>query len=216
MRTKTTTNSGKREITDLLARNARVGPGQKRLNIKDAIVQGFTLRVTASGAKTFALMMRDSTGRNRTCTIGIYPELSVKEARRMAEKIRHGVRYDGIIDARPSGEEARSGLTFRELLDEVELVFARTKGAGGGAASKGNMRAATEAIFEGLLDRPVESLTEHDLADCASGYKPRRPLKGKTTANGQVSRALSYLSPVFDWAAIAASSRRSEQAASVA
>ncbi len=204
MRTKTATTSGKREITDLLAWNAKAEPGQKRLNIKDAIVQGFTLCVTSSGAKTFAMMMRDSTGRNRTYTIGTYPELSVKEARRMAEKIRHGARYGGIIDAQPTGEEARSGATLRDLLDDVEPVFAQTKKGWrprGGETSKSNMRAGIEAVFEVLLDRPVEVLTEYDLAACASGYKPRRPLKGKTTANGQVSKALSYLSPVFDWAA---------------
>lgn len=51
----------RKEITDLLARNAKVGPGQSRLNIKDTVVQGFTLRVTAAGAKSFAMMMRDAT-----------------------------------------------------------------------------------------------------------------------------------------------------------
>lgn len=202
MRTKTA-KEARREITDLLARNAKTEPGQTRLNIKDSVVQGFTLPVTARGTKTFALMLRDGTGRNRTYTIGTYPELSV-EARSMAERIRHGVRYGGIIDARPNGEEARCGLTLRELLDEVEPIFALKKKGWrprGGQTSKSNMRAAIEAVFEGLLDRPVEALTEHDLADCANGYKPRRPLKGKTTANGQVSRALSYLSSVCDWAA---------------
>lgn len=203
MRTKTA-KKARREITDLLVRNAKTEPGQTRLNIKDSVVQGFTLRVTAGGAKTFAMMMRDSTGRNRTYTIGTYPELSVKEARRMAEKIRHGVRYGGIIDAQPTGQEAMSGLTLQELLDEAERVFARTRKGWrprGGQTSRSNMRATIDAVFEALLDRPVEVLTEHDLAACASGYKPRRPLKGKTTANGQVSRALSYLSPVLDWAA---------------
>jgi Arm DNA-binding domain len=117
----------RKEITDLLARNAKTGPDQSRMNIKDTVVQGFTLRVSSSGAKSFAMMMRDTTGRNRTYTIGSYPELSVKEARSMAEKIRHGVRYGGVINAAPTGEEAVSDLTLRQLLDEVEPAFAKTK-----------------------------------------------------------------------------------------
>jgi integrase len=203
VRTKTD-EKAQREITDLLARNAKTRPGQTRLNIKDKVVQGFTLRVTAKGAKTFAMMMRDSTGRNRTYTIGTYPELSVKDARTRAEKIRYGVRYDGVVCAQPNGEEAKSDLTLRGLLDEVEPVLAGTKKGWrprGGEGSKSNMRATIECVFDAVLDRPVEFLTEHDLADCARDYKPRRPIKKKKTANGQVSRALAYLSTVLDWAA---------------
>jgi hypothetical protein len=73
------------------------------------------------------MMMRDTTGRNRTYTIGSYPQLSVKEARSMAEKIRHGVRYGGVINPAPTGEEAVSDLTLRQLLDGVEPAFAKTK-----------------------------------------------------------------------------------------
>lgn len=193
----------RKEITDLLVRNAKTAPGQSRLNIKDTVVQGFTLRVTAAGAKSFAMMMRDATGRNRTYTIGSYPELSVKEARSMAEKIRHGVRYGGVIDPAPTGEKAPSDLTFRQLLGEVEPTFGKIKKGWrprGGAQSKSNMRSTIETVFAPLLDRPIEALSAHDLAECAAGYLPVRPLKGKATANGQVSRALSYLSTALDWA----------------
>lgn len=114
------TNQVRKEITDLLARNAKTAPGQSRLNIKDSIVQGFTLRVTATGAKSFAMMMRDSSGRNRTYTIGSYPELSVKVARSNAEQIRHGVRYGGVADLAPAQQEAPSAVTLRELLKEAD------------------------------------------------------------------------------------------------
>jgi hypothetical protein len=45
----------------------------------------------------------------------------------MAEKIRQGVRYGGVINPSPTGEEAVSDLTLRQLLDEVEPAFAKTK-----------------------------------------------------------------------------------------
>jgi hypothetical protein len=193
-----------KEITDLLARNAKTAPGQSRTNIKDSVVQGFTLRVTSSGAKSFALMMRDSAGQNRTFTIGTYPEVSVKDARSIAERMRHQVRYEGMINVTRTGKEAPSPITLRELLDEVQPIFAKTmKGwrARGGPKSKANMRSTIETVFASLLDRPVEGITELELAKCANSYKPLRPLKGKQDANGQVSRAMSYLAPVLDWAA---------------
>jgi hypothetical protein len=54
-----TEKKSRKETTDLLARNAKTEPGRRRTNIKDTVVQGFTLRVTAAGAKSFAMMMRD-------------------------------------------------------------------------------------------------------------------------------------------------------------
>ena len=62
------------------------------------------------------------------------------------------------------------------------------------------MRSTIETVFVPLLDRPIEALSAYDLAECAADYVPARPLKGKKTANGQVSRALSYLSTALDWA----------------
>ena len=193
----------RKEITDLLARNAKTRPGQSRMNIKDTVVQGFTLRVTANGAKSFALMMRDAAGRNRTFTIGSYPELSVKEARSMAERVRHAVRYEGVVNPAPAGGESISNVTLRQLLDEAQLVFAKFKKGWrprGGPGSKSNMRSTIETVFCILLDQPIEALSAHDLAERAGNYVSIRPIKGKCTANGQVSRALSYLSSVLDWA----------------
>ncbi|WP_420584865.1 tyrosine-type recombinase/integrase [Ruegeria sp.] len=95
-------------------------------------------------------------------------------------------------------------ITLRELLDEVQPVFAKTKKSWrprGGAESSAYTRNAIERVFAPLLDKTVEALTAEEIAVVANGYKPVRPLKGKTSANGQVSRALSYLSPVLDWAA---------------
>jgi integrase len=62
------------------------------------------------------------------------------------------------------------------------------------------MRSTIETVFAPLLDRPIEALSALDIAERATGYAPVRPLKGKETANGQVSRALSYLSTALGWA----------------
>ncbi|WP_340109954.1 integrase family protein [Pikeienuella sp. HZG-20] len=192
----------KKEITELLAKHAKTDA--KRLNIKDTVVQGFTLRIGRSGAKSFAMMMRDKSGRNRTYTVGGYPEFSVKEARAMAERIRHGVRYGGVSAPTRTGDEQRSSVTLGDLLDEAQPIFAASRKGWrprGNPGSKSNMRSTIETVFAPLLSDPVEALTEEDIARAIRTYTPSRPIKGKTTANGQISRAMSYLAPVLDWAA---------------
>jgi spermidine/putrescine transport system permease protein len=47
-------------------------------------------------------------------------------------------------------------------------------------------------------------MAETDLAGIANSHTRGRPAEGKTTANGQVSRAMSYIGPVFDWAVVEA------------
>lgn len=192
----------KKEITELLAKHAKTDA--KRLNIRDTVVQGFTLRVGSSGTKSFAMMMRDNFGRNRTFTIGGYPEISVKEARAMAEKIRHGVRYGGVSAPARNGDQQHSRVTLNDLLDEAEPIFAVSRKGWrprGNPGSKSNMRATIETVFTPLLSAPVEALTEEDVARAIRAYTPSRPINGKTSANGQISRAMSYLAPVLDWAA---------------
>ncbi|WP_170593070.1 tyrosine-type recombinase/integrase [Ruegeria arenilitoris] len=194
--------SNKVEITDKTAKYAEVR--SKRYHIKDTKVEGFTLRVMPSGRKTMAAMVRDHQGKMCTITIGAYPEMSIKEGRERCRKIAYGLKYGGDEFEMPVGAEKGDPTTLKQLLNEVQPVFATNKKGWrprGGAESKSNMRSTIECVFSKLLCKPVEGITETDLAACASAYKPKRPLNGKSSANGQVSRALAYLAPVCDWAA---------------
>jgi len=189
------------EITDLLVRNTK--PGLKLINLKDTKVEGFTLRVYPSGTKSWALMMRDTSGDFRTFTIGRYPDLSVKDARRIAEQLRHEVRYDGVTTPTKTGKAPKDPTTLGQLIKEVQPVFAvNRKGwrPRGSSETKGNSHATILAVFKPLLNNPVETITEHDIARVVNEHKRQRPTE-KKTANGQVSRAMSYLSSVLDWAA---------------
>lgn len=175
-----------------------------RIQITDARTPGLKLRVSRTGHKSFAMMIRDRAGKYTTITIGTYPDLSLKEAREIAYQIRVDIKTKGL--AKPSAPAIAKfeKITLRELLDEVQPVFAKSKKSWrprGGPESTAYTRNTIDRVFAPLLDRPVETLAAEDFAMVANTYKPARPLKGKTTANGQVSRALSYLSPVLDWAA---------------
>ncbi|MEQ3679894.1 integrase family protein [Pseudophaeobacter sp.] len=189
-------------LTDKLVQNIKTD--KSRLQITDAKTTGLKLRVSRSGHKSFALMIRGNSGKYETFTIGSYPDVSLKKAREIAIQIRVDLKINGEHKPTLPCVARKEKITLRQLLDEVQPVFAKTKKSWrprGGAESSAYTRNTIERVFGSLLDKQVESLTAESFGVVANGYQPVRPLNGKTTANGQVSRALSYLSPVLDWAA---------------
>lgn len=197
----------KSKITDALART--ISAGSTRLEIKDAIETGLSLRITPGGVRTFALKTRDASGRYRTITLGRYPELSVKEARARAQKARLDLKDGKDINAekrsrRTAAGERHATVSLGQLVQEFETAFASVKKSWaprGPRSRRSNARGCIETVFAGLLDKDVAGLALADFAKSMAGYKPARPTKEKTTSNGQVSRARAYLIPVLDWAA---------------
>ncbi|MDB2579286.1 integrase family protein [Tateyamaria sp.] len=189
-------------LTDKLVQN--ITTDKPRLQITDAKTTGLKLRISRSGHKSFALMIRNNAGKYETFTIGSYPDISLKQAREVALQIRVDLKINGEFKPTPPCVARVEKITLRQLLDEVQPVFALTKKSWrprGGPESSAYTRNTIERVFAPLLDKPIEALTAEEFGLVANAYKPVRPLKGKATANGQVSRALSYLSPVLDWAA---------------
>jgi integrase len=196
------TNNKTFEFTDRFIRNIK--PTGKRYQYTDAKCSGLKARVSASGKITFAAMFRNKSGKYTTYTIGTYPEISLKTARAAANQLKTEIQFLGLEKPSSPAASKFEKLTLMELLDEVQPIFAKTKKSWrprGAAGSSAYTRNAIERVFAPLLNRHVETLTAEDFSRAANNYTPMRALKGKTTANGQVSRALSYLSPVLDWAA---------------
>jgi integrase len=76
-----------RPLTDALIRGLR--PSAGRLEIADAACRGLWLRVTATGAKSFAFRYRERGARRvERLTLGKYPDVSLRDARARADKLR--------------------------------------------------------------------------------------------------------------------------------
>lgn len=77
-------------------------PGRERKEIPDSLVTGLYLIIQPSGAKSWAVRYRLK-GRYRKYTLGLYPEISLKEARRMAAKALMAVDegQDPIEESKP-------------------------------------------------------------------------------------------------------------------
>ncbi|MAE90452.1 MAG: hypothetical protein CMI67_12815 [Pelagibaca sp.] len=159
-----------------------------RIQITDAKTPGLKLRVSRSGHKSFALMIRDKAGKYATWTIGTYPDISLKKAREIALQIRVDLKVKG--EARPTAPTVArvEELTLRQLLDEAQPVFAKTRKSWrrrGVQTSSTVARNTIECVFSPLLDRPVEQLRAEDFGEIANGYTPVRPRKANTRRMGR-------------------------------
>ena len=114
---------------------SRVGnlptPHQGQAFLRDTILKGFAVRVTGSGAKSFVVEKRID-GKVKRITLGGYPELTVEQARKEAQKLlgkiatginpiaeKQAERIRGVtlIDAFADFLKARKNLKPRTLYD---------------------------------------------------------------------------------------------------
>jgi len=196
------------DLTDAYLRKLKVST---RTEVTDKKSAGLLVRTLPSGRTTFAFRMRKpgapSGSQPQGCVIGIYPDISLKQARDEAERLRRELREGrDITAASPRTTEAGiayarlSAPTLATILAEYEApmapkrkIWKKTKI---GRPSEACHR--IETVFSSYFDKPVTELTLDDLARSMTSYKP---VSGKETANGQVQKARAYLMPVLDWCA---------------
>jgi len=99
----------KRTLTDAAIR-AFAPPATGRIEIADGACRCLELRVTANGAKSFAFRYRvRGSRRTERITLGPYPDLSLRDARIKADKLRGQCcrKKPGCTQTRSIGAELR-------------------------------------------------------------------------------------------------------------
>jgi hypothetical protein len=111
-----------KSITDALIRNLKP-PVAGRLEVSDPSCRGLCLRVTAGGTKTFGFRSRPpGGGRPQRLTLGRYPDLSLRNARANADKLRQAIIAGKNPFAKKQGAFAR---TFSALAERYVNEHAR-------------------------------------------------------------------------------------------
>jgi integrase len=163
--------------------------GAKEYELRDTVVPGFLLKVTPAGRKIFMVQYRTNAGERRKPAIGRFGELTVEQARSIAQ--------DWLADVRkgkdPSAEKtaARDAPSVKELCTKFMEDYSKPKN-----------RARTVESNQGYIDRhiipklgalKVRDVTRSDVSGLITQMK-----KTPVTAN----RVLSCLRKMFNMAEV--------------
>jgi len=110
-------NQDKQPLTDLFLRKLK--SGEDRIEVWDAKLPGFGVRVSPAGTKSFVLLYRFR-GTPRRLTLGRYPVLGLGEARDLAKEVLHQVARR--VDPKQEKEEVAATHVFEDVVEEFIRV----------------------------------------------------------------------------------------------
>ena len=162
-------------------------PAARDYEIRDTIVPGFMCKITPAGRKAFMLSYRTPTGERRKPALGTYGQITVDQARKLAQDFLAAVR--GGADPSQERQVARTAPTVKDLADRfmVEHSEARNKPS----TVAGNMSQLKLHILPALGKLKVADVKRSDVADLMGRLRDRR-----TSAN----HSLSLLRKMFNLA----------------
>jgi integrase len=179
----------RKKITEAVVRRLRA-PATGSTITWDTEARGLGVRITAEGVIAFLLLYRIH-GRQRSITLGRYPELTLAEARKAAiaqrQKINQGI--DPQEEKRALGKEP----TFGELIDEYlkSGEFQKKR-----ASTARDYRRMAEKILRPKLGRlRLKAVDRRDIEKLHAELSPDRQA-GKYAAN----RCLALISVLFNYA----------------
>ncbi|MEI9987155.1 MAG: Arm DNA-binding domain-containing protein [Aliidongia sp.] len=108
-------------------------PAAGRVELWDAALPGFGLRITKAGARTWVLMYRAG-GVKRRLTIGTFPKTSLKDARQAARDALQGL--DKGIDPGAAKKAAREPQRAPDTVENVVAEFIKRYPRGQGADTR--------------------------------------------------------------------------------
>ncbi len=117
-------------------------PRTQPVELRDTLVPGFMCKVTPAGRKVFMLQYRTNAGERRKPAIGLYGELTVEQARTLAQEWLAEVRRGG--DPGAAKTAARKAPTVAELC----VKFMEDH-------SKQRNKPSTQAGYQKVIDRNI-------------------------------------------------------------
>ena len=154
--------------------------------LRDSVLPGFGLRVTAKGTKSFIVEKRID-GRVRRQTLGRYGVLTVEQARREAQKFLGQVAM-GVNPIAERQAQAAKAITLREVF--TDFLAARKQ------LSPNTIKDYTYHLEKHLaawMDKPITGITKHMVA------RRHREI-GETGAKAQANAVFRTLKSVLNFA----------------
>ena len=117
-------------------------PQDKAIELRDTVVPGFLCKITPAGRKVFMLQYRTNAGERRKPALGQYGELTVDQARTMAQEWLAEVRKGG--DPSAAKNAARKAPTMKEFCHTFMEDY-----------SKQRNKPSTQRGYQGVIDRCI-------------------------------------------------------------
>ena len=117
-------------------------PQDKAIELRDTVVPGFLCKITPAGRKVFMLQYRTNAGERRKPSLGLYGELTVEQARSLAQEWLAQVRRGG--DPAAEKAEARQAPTVKELCTKFMEDY-----------SKKRNKLSTQAGYQAVINRNI-------------------------------------------------------------
>jgi len=117
-------------------------PQAQAVELRDTLVPGFLCKITPSGRKVFMLQYRTNAGERRKPALGQYGELTVEQARSLAQEWLAQVRRGG--DPGAAKTEARKAPTVKDLCVKFMEDY-----------SKKRNKPSTRVGYQGVIDRCI-------------------------------------------------------------
>jgi integrase len=193
----------KKMLTEKAVANAKLPAGKVQVDLWDASLPGFGLRVGRSGVKSWNIIFRLD-GKQKRHVFGSYPAMTLKDARKRAGELRDMV--DGGKD--PGEERKRQRQEEADArADTVKAVVQRYLASIGEVETPGSKRKPrklrsgreVKRILENYVvpvigDRPMRDVTRRQLVDLLDG------IANRTNKGAMANRVLTQVRRLFNWA----------------
>ncbi len=171
-------------LNDTLIRNAKPGSTPKKLSDGD----GLYLLVQPNGARWWRMKYHFG-GIEKMLSVGVYPEISLKLARKRREEIREQVAAGVDPGARRKAEKRSRTHTFeavaREWCGKRSLIWS-------GSYASSVIARFEQDIFPLIGDKPVKTLVAADFLDCLERMEKRGVVETAHKMKTKCSEVMRY------------------------
>lgn len=177
------------KITKMVVDKAPI-PDDQPTFIRDDHLKGFALRITNKGTKSFIVEKRIN-GRNRRMTLGRYGELTVEQARTLAQRTLGKIAF-GEDPAAEKQRKLVQGTTLKQAFHE----FKKTRGKKLRPQTLYDYERIMEVAFKKWQGRPIVSITRTMIRQT---HQEMGETRGEAYANG----AMRFLRSLLNFASAA-------------
>ena len=164
-------------------------PQAQPVELRDTLAPGFLCKITPAGRKVFMLQYRTNAGERRKPALGLYGELTVEQARSLAQEWLAEVRRGG--DPSAAKAAARTAPTVKELCEKFMEDH-----------SKQRNKPSTQDGYQSVIDRNIIPLLGRMKVQDVKRPDVAGAMKKMAHKHADANRTFSVLRKMFNLAEV--------------